>query len=102
MLRLVTAITAIATGLLIAGTLPASAQALCSDRSNFLKHLGANHSEAPAAMGLTSGGKVVEVLTSESGTWTIIVTNPDGTSCIVAAGEAWEDIEPIALKEPAA
>jgi hypothetical protein len=79
----------------------ASAQTLCGERANFLKHLGTNHQEAPTSMGLTSTGKVIEVLTSEKGTWTIIITDPDGNSCLVAAGEAWEAIKRVALK-PAA
>jgi hypothetical protein len=43
-------------------------------------------------MGLVSNGAVLEVLTSDKGSWTIIVTRPDGTSCVVAAGEAWENL----------
>lgn len=75
----------------------ASAQTLCGERQNFISHLGKNHHEATTAMGLTSSGKVIEVLTSEKGTWTIIVTNPDGRSCLIAAGEDWEAIERIAM-----
>tara|TARA_Y100000310_G_scaffold344909_1_gene460419 strand:+ start:18295 stop:18603 length:309 start_codon:yes stop_codon:yes gene_type:complete len=73
------------------------AQALCGERDNFLTHLGKNHKEAPAAMGVTSSGRVIEVLTSENGSWTIIVTHPNGTSCMLAAGEAWEEVERIAM-----
>ena len=75
----------------------ASAQTLCGERQNFISHLGKNHHEATTAMGLTSSGKVIEVLTSEKGSWTIIVTNPDGRSCLIAAGEDWEAIERIAM-----
>lgn len=76
----------------------ASAQTLCGERQNFISHLGKNHHEATTAMGLTSSGKVIEVLTSEKGTWTIIVTNPDGRSCLIAAGEDWEAIERVAME----
>lgn len=75
----------------------ASAQTLCGERQNFISHLGKNHKEATTAMGLTSSGKVIEVLTSEKGSWTIIVTNPDGRSCLVAAGEEWEAVKRIAM-----
>lgn len=78
-------------------TSAASAQTLCGERQNFISHLGKNHHEATTAMGLTSSGKVIEVLTSEKGTWTIIVTNPEGRSCLIAAGEDWEAIERIAM-----
>ena len=100
MLRAGLAIAAVS-ALLVAGQSPARAQTLCGERSNFLSHLGKNHQEAPTAMGLTSTGKIIEVLTSENGSWTIIITDPDGNSCLVAAGEAWESIERLALK-PAA
>lgn len=41
-----------------------------------------------AATGLASAGQVVEVFASETtGTWTITVTRPDGTACLVATGE---------------
>ena len=75
----------------------ASAQSLCGERQNFISHLGKSHSEATTAMGLTSSGKIIEVLTSEKGTWTIIVTNPDGKSCLIAAGEDWEAVERLAM-----
>lgn len=101
MVRTRLALAALTGALLLGGIQAASAQALCGDRTNFLKHLGKSYKEAPTAMGLTSNGKVIEVLTSEKGSWTIIVTNPEGTSCVVAAGEAWESIERLAMK-PAA
>ena len=42
------------------------------------------------AVGVTNKGALVEVLTSaDGGTWTIIVTTPQGMSCLVAAGEGW-------------
>jgi hypothetical protein len=75
----------------------ASAQTLCGERQSFISHLGKNHHEATTAMGITSSGKVIEVLTSEKGTWTIIVTNPDGRSCLIAAGEEWESVKRIAM-----
>ena len=48
------------------------------------------------ALGLASNGGIVEVLTSdEGGTLTIIITMPNGVSCMVAAGEYWEGLAPI-------
>ena len=78
-------------------SLPAMAQTVCGERNKFLDHLSRGYSEAPAAMGLVSNGAVLEVLVSTNGTWTIIVTRPDGMSCVVAAGEAWEDVPKVAL-----
>ena len=71
----------------------------CSTRANVLRHLAHKYSEAPIAIGLAENGGVIEVLTStEGGTWTIIVTMPDGTSCMVAAGEDWKQLPKIAAK----
>ena len=66
----------------------------CVERSEFLKHLSSNYDEAPVAMGLTSTGRVLEVVVSEAGSWTIIVTLPSGVSCGVASGESWEGVFP--------
>ena len=78
--------------------LPATAQTMCGERNKFLKHLSSGYSEAPVAMGLVSNGSILEVLASKDGTWTIIVTRPDGRSCVVAAGESWNDKPQLALK----
>ena len=40
---------------------------------------------------MTSEGSLVEVLTdAKGGTWTIIVTSPEGMSCLVLSGEGWQ------------
>ena len=40
---------------------------------------------------------LVEVYASEeTGTWTILMTRPDGTTCLLAAGQRWEqDARPL-------
>ena len=92
MIRLITA-----AALVTALSLPAMAQTVCGERNKFLNHLSQSYKEAPAALGLVSNGTVLEVLVSKGGTWTIIITKPGGLSCIVAAGEAWEDLPKLAL-----
>lgn len=82
-------------------SLPATAQTVCADRGDFIGYLSRNHAEAPVAIGLVSNGSVLEVLASGSGSWTIIVTRPDGKSCVVAAGEAWEEL-PTLITGPGA
>ena len=37
-------------------------------------------------------GTMVEVLTSDKGSWTILTTLPNGLSCMVAAGKYWENL----------
>ena len=46
---------------------------------------------------LANNGGVVEVLSSKTGSsWTIIITMPNEPTCMVAAGENWEEIPHIA------
>ena len=71
---------------------PASAEQVCGERTKLMTHLGENYAEAPVAMGLTSAGAVIEVLTSTTGSWTFLVTYPTGQTCMVASGEGWETL----------
>lgn len=76
---------------------PAAAQMACGDRSDILTRLEGKYSEAPVAMGLSNTGGVIEVLSSPEGnTWTIIMTDPNGLSCLIAAGEYWEAAKKLA------
>ena len=53
--------------------------------------------EAPVAVGVTHNGGLIEVLsTGEGQTWSIIITSPQGMSCLVAAGEGWRMVEALA------
>ena len=61
----------------------------CAYRADFLAIFDDKFDEAPVSMGLMTDGRVLEVLTSEKGTWTIIVTKASGESCGLASGEAW-------------
>ena len=82
--------------------LPAAAQTVCvTERGDVVKQLSSQHHENPVAMGLASDGSVLEVLAAKTGSWTILVTRPDGVSCIVASGEAWDDVpRPLKVKGP--
>lgn len=79
---------------------PASAQSQCNKRDNVISLLANKYKESPIAVGVTNTGGLVEVLsTGDGNTWTIIVTTPQGMSCLVAAGEGWRAIEQE-LEEP--
>ena len=43
-------------------------------------------------MGLASNGSMIEIFASPNGSWTIVMTQPDGVTCLMAAGESWEDL----------
>ena len=70
---------------------PAGAQYLCESRSDLIGRLDKIYREAPIALGLMPNGQVLEVLTSANGTWTVIISKPNGLSCAMAAGEAWSE-----------
>ena len=68
----------------------------CAEREAAVSHLSSKYRERTMALGLASNGGVLEILTNEAGTtWSIIVTTPDGISCMVASGEHWEPVQPI-------
>jgi hypothetical protein len=68
-----------------------SASPQCAPRPEFLKQLSKRFHEEPVALGLTNNGSVIEVLTSDDGsTWTMMISRPNGSSCLIAAGEGWE------------
>ena len=97
-------ILALAVGLVVPVVMmssPAHAQLKCGDRigrrPEALNHLSTKYHEAPVGVGLATNGGVVEVLSTLDGkTWTIIVTMPNGKSCLIAAGQDWESVEPVA------
>jgi len=85
---------AVLLGAVAAGPTPARADPqICGTRTEILAELTKRYSEAPVAVGLANSGVLVEVLSSDKGaTWTIIVSQPNGTSCLVAAGKEWQDV----------
>jgi len=66
---------------------------VCGERGSLMDQLKGKYSEQPKSMGLAANGSVLEVLTAKTGTWTILLTTPQGITCLIAAGEHWEDTE---------
>lgn len=87
--------TVLALSLLLPLSSALAAEKTCASRADILDHLAYKYAEAPVAVGLANNGGVIEVLSSGHGeTWTIIITMPDGESCMVAAGEGWDQLSP--------
>lgn len=85
---------AVATGLMIVAPAATGQNQTCDRRQKVLGYLESAYQEARVATGVTSSGGLVEVLAGTKGdTWTIIVSSPDGTTCLVAAGEGWRAIQ---------
>lgn len=87
----------IAAGVFLGFATVAAAQPQCDQRESVLQVLEQKYKEAPVALGVTHNGGLVEVLSTGNGTtWSIIVTTPQGMSCLVAAGEGWRAMEQVA------
>ena len=76
-------------------TTPAAAGArVCMDRVEMLAVLKDRHGERPVAMGVSNDGELIEIVVGDGGTWTIVKTEPHGSSCVLAAGEDWRQKAP--------
>ncbi|MDP1699751.1 MAG: hypothetical protein Q8L53_02170 [Aestuariivirga sp.] len=73
---------------------PAQALGMCGSRADFIKALSDKYQETGKALGIAGQVNLVEIFASKAGTWTILVTTPQGKSCIIAAGSSWEDLPP--------
>lgn len=92
-------------GLMAAATsAPALAASFCGERDMVIDRLAKMYSEKTVAQALTSDGKLVEVLTSSAkDTWTILVTLPTGSTCALAEGRHWHQVDAgpeLELAEP--
>lgn len=67
-------------------------QAVCDAHEAVIKTLKGKFEEKPVAMGLAGNGTVVEVLSSPDGSWSIVMTAPNGLTCLLAAGDYWQDV----------
>lgn len=69
---------------------PTVAQGQCAPRGAVVEMLAEGYGEARSGIGIWSNGTVVELFTAPTGTWTLVYTRPDGVTCAIASGEAWE------------
>ncbi len=88
MRRILTSLTFLAVALPSA----VSAQGNCADRTLVVEKLAAGYGEVFSGGGMQNANRVFEVWHSEEkGTWTILMTQADGTTCIMASGTNWRD-----------
>ncbi len=73
---------------------PAFAQATCADRTKITENLINKFGEAHIGGGLQSGTQMIEIWSSaQTGSFTILLTRPNGISCIVSSGRHWDSFE---------
>jgi hypothetical protein len=65
-------------------------QAPCGPRDAVVEQLAQTFDEAPAGRGVMLEGAVLELFVSPTGSWTVLITNPDKSTCLATAGEAWQ------------
>ena len=72
-------------------TNPAGAQYQhCVDHGELVATLTEKFQEKQIAFGLIGRMAIMEVYVGAAGSWTVIVSDTHGRSCIVAAGDNWE------------
>lgn len=73
----------------------------CGPHDAITQQLLAQFAEVPVGLGLTNDGLLLELYASPDGTWTALISNPAGVSCIVSFGVGWQSKGPSAVKENA-
>ncbi|NNF24181.1 MAG: hypothetical protein HKN63_05165 [Rhodobacteraceae bacterium] len=67
----------------------------CAARDKVIARLETGYGEKFAGGGLRNASSIFEVWKSEEkGTWTILMTTPDGRSCVMASGTNWREALP--------
>ncbi|MCC7049612.1 MAG: hypothetical protein IT562_23080 [Alphaproteobacteria bacterium] len=90
---------ALCAGAALKPALAEEAKMACGDRAELLAHLKDKYQENQTGFGITQKGGVVELMTSEDGSWTLILSFANGRSCLMATGQGWELWKNAAGKE---
>ena len=86
--------------LILAAILAALASAseaavLCQDRESLVARMQRVHGEVRHSAGLASPGRLVETFVNpDTGSWTMVLTEANGISCLLAAGTAFQYAPP--------
>ena len=78
----------------IAGIAEAAPQ--CGNHDKIADVLADKFKETRRVMGVVNSTAVMEIFMSPQGTWTMVITDTRGISCITASGEEWQDV-PVAV-----
>lgn len=76
----------------------ASAQLICSNHDAIVDGLADGFQERRLGYGVASTNTIVEIYVSDNGTWTVLMTDVRGRSCMLAAGDGWETAVELAEK----
>ena len=70
------------------------AEVLCEPTGQLYDRLTRRMARERSASGIRDREQVMELWTNRHGDWTLVATYAGGTSCILAMGEAWENLSP--------
>lgn len=72
------------------------AKQFCADHESVTSSLNTQYSEGRAAIGLTNNGQVFELFADKNGSsFTVMLTKPNGETCLIFAGEHLELIKDL-------
>lgn len=71
----------------------AHAQQFCAARDKVVAQIEKQFKEKVSGRGLAAQGKqLIELFVSQTGSWTMLVSDPQGRSCVMASGEDWQGL----------
>ncbi|QPC95036.1 hypothetical protein GA829_06890 [Mesorhizobium sp. INR15] len=90
----------VTSGAVMAGlsALPAQAQVVCGGHGDVVARLAQVFQEKQLGYGVVGRAAIIEIYVSASGKWTMLITDVKGQSCILAAGDGWENTFAVAAK----
>lgn len=77
-----------------ASAMAGAAPALCTGHEQMSRALKEKFGETRQVVGLVGGSGLMEIYVSPAGTWTMVMTDPQKLSCILAAGHSWDQMPP--------
>ena len=83
-------IAAIGTALTLS-TPSAQAQFICGGHSDLVAGLAQAFQQKQIGYGVVGEAAIVEIYVAANGTWSMLVTDVKGRSCIFATGDGWEN-----------
>ncbi len=87
------AVVAFAFALLLHTAATVKAQPVCMPHDDFRVELHSNFLEAPVAIAIANNGALIELYAKrDKSSWTLVMTRPGGLTCVLVAGEEWNDL----------
>lgn len=83
---------------LVLGAMPVYAQSslTCQDRAKLVSTLEDKYNERLDSIGLQTPELLLEIWSSDdTGSFTVLITKPNGVSCVVASGKNWQSFKGV-------